>query len=168
MSQIENKVEWCLNKAKNEGIMHRGLKKIEPNKADAIKHIKKAEHNFNAILDFKKIGYPDWSVSASFYTIYQCFLAILAKFGYESKNQECTIALILQLSQQGKIDLSKDILESLQRIEPDSLHETNVIIMRENFQYGMETTIEDNKLEELFILSKKTIEETKSIIYNES
>jgi uncharacterized protein (UPF0332 family) len=166
MSQTDSKVDWCLNKAKKEGTMHRGLKKIEPSLTNAVKHIQKAEHNVNAILDFKKIGYPDWSVSASFYSIYQCFLAILAKFGYESKNQECTIALILQLKEQKKIKISEDIINSFERIEPDALHESNVIMMRENFQYGVETAIEDKKLEEILLLSKKSIEEAKKIIYS--
>ena len=30
MSQISNKVEWCLNKAQKEEVMHRGLVKITP------------------------------------------------------------------------------------------------------------------------------------------
>ncbi len=89
MSEAKNKVEWCLKKAKKEleaSKKHRGLVKAKPNLEEAKKHVAKAEHNFKAALSFEKTGFSDWSVSAAFYTIYHCFLAIIVKFGYESRN----------------------------------------------------------------------------------
>ena len=74
---------------------------------EAKNHLKKAEHNFKAVLSFEKTGFSDWSVSAVFYTIYHCFLAIIRKFGYESRNQECTIALVEHLKEQNKIKLKE-------------------------------------------------------------
>lgn len=108
MPQAENKVKWCLNKAKREleeGKSHRGLVKVRQDKEEAKKHIKKAEHNYNGIFKLKDAGLSDWSASAVFYTIYHCFLAIAAYFGYESRNQECTVALIEHLKETGKIDI---------------------------------------------------------------
>ena len=100
MSHAKNKLSWCLKKAekelKEQG-KHRGLVIVKPDKKQALEHIKKAEHNLNGGIDFAKTGYSDWSVSAFFYSIYQCFLAIAAKFGYESGNQECTFALMESL-----------------------------------------------------------------------
>src|SRR3989344_3319647 len=105
MSHAKNKLDWCLKKAekefKEEG-NHRGLRKIKPNKLQALEHLKKAEHNLEGAIEFSKIGYSDWSASAFFYSIYQCFLAIGAKFGYESGNQECTFALINSLIEDNK------------------------------------------------------------------
>ena len=89
MSQAGNKVKWCLNKAQKEieeGKKHRGLVKIDPDVEEAKKHIAKAEHNFKAVLNFEKSGFSDWSVSAVFYTIYHCFLAVISKVGYETRN----------------------------------------------------------------------------------
>jgi uncharacterized protein (UPF0332 family) len=100
MSEMDNKVKWCLNKAEKElkiGSIHRGLVKIELSVENAKEHLRKAEHNFKAISAFKDIGFCDWSISAGFYVIYHCFLAICVKFGYESRNQECTIALVQKL-----------------------------------------------------------------------
>ncbi len=102
MSQIDNKVKWCLNKAEKElkeGTKHRGLVKIKPNIETAKRHFEKAEHNLRALNYFEKGGFADWSFSAGFYSIYHCFLAIIAKFSYESINQECTIALVEQLKE---------------------------------------------------------------------
>lgn len=73
MSEAKNKVRWCLNKAKKELDKirkHRGVIEIEPDIIEAKNHIKKAEHNFKAVLSFEKTGFSDWSVSAVFYTIY--------------------------------------------------------------------------------------------------
>ena len=91
MSQASKQVDWCLKKAQKELIekdAHRGLVKITPDIKLAGKHIAKAEHNLNAASDFAKMGYSDWSPSAFFYSMYHCFLAILSKFGYQSRNQE--------------------------------------------------------------------------------
>ncbi|HLC75088.1 MAG TPA: hypothetical protein VJH88_04510, partial [Candidatus Nanoarchaeia archaeon] len=100
MSQASKQVEWCLNKAKKEieeckklgkKPKHRGLLKVDPNTDEAKKHLTKAEHNLIGITKFKEIGFSDWSMSAGFYCIYHCFLAIAARFGYETSNQTCTI-----------------------------------------------------------------------------
>ena len=97
MSLAENKVNWCLKKGEKElkeGKKQRGLIKKEKDIEDAKNHISKAEHNLSAISYFDKGGYSDWSISAIFYCLYHCFLAIASRFSYESRNQECTIALI--------------------------------------------------------------------------
>ena len=97
MSQAKNKLKWCLKKAeeeiKEQG-MHRGLIKIKPNIGKSREHISKSEHYFNATEYLKKGNYSDIGASTIFYCMYHCLLAIAAKFGYESGNQECTFALI--------------------------------------------------------------------------
>jgi uncharacterized protein (UPF0332 family) len=168
MSEAKNKVDWCLKKAKKElesFSKHRGLIPIKLNLEEAKNHIAKAEHNFKAIMTFEKAGFSDWSVSAVFYTVYHCFLAIIIRYGYESRNQECTIALIEYLKEEGKINLSKELIEAVKIINAEERHETNVISLRENFQYGTATSIKDNKLEELKNLCRKAIDETKKIVY---
>lgn len=168
MSQAGNKVTWCLNKAKREieeGVKHRGLIKIDQDVDEAKEHIRKAEHNFKAAISFEKSGFPDWSVSAVFYTIYHCFLAIITKFGYESRNQECTLALIEYLKEQKKIKLDEKIIRALKIADNKEKHQGNAIELRENFQYGTETKIEDKLLSELKKLSQEAIEQTKRIIY---
>ena len=171
MSQAKNKVRWCLNKSKKEieeGIKHRGLVEIEPNPDEAKNHIKKAEHNFKAVVSFDKSGFSDWSVSAVFYSIYHCFLGIITKFGYESANQGCTIALIEYLKEQKKINVSDEIIEALKSVEQEEKKQKRAIELREDFQYGTETKIEDKTLSELKGLCQKAIEETKKIVYKET
>jgi uncharacterized protein (UPF0332 family) len=168
MSQASNKVKWCINKAKAElkdGAKHRGLVEIKPDIEGARKHIKKAEHNFKAVITLEKLGLADWSVSAAFYTIYHCFLALIAKFGYASRNQECTIALIEYLKEQGKIELSNEIIETLKSAGLEEKQQKSAIYLREDFQYGTETEVDDKQLSKLKDICKKAVDETKKIIY---
>src|SRR3989338_11297305 len=134
MSQASNHVKYCLNKAKKEitgGKKHRGLVDIKPDISKAGLHIEKAEHNFNAISYFDEGGFSDWSVSAAFYTIYHCFLAILAKHGYESRNQDCTMAAIQFLKEESKIQLGDKFAVALKyHAEIEERHEDTVIELR--------------------------------------
>jgi uncharacterized protein (UPF0332 family) len=167
MPEVENKVKWCLNKARKElekGTMHRGLVKVDPDLEEARKHVLKAEHNLKAAISFEKTGFSDWSASAAFYTIYHCFLAIARKFGYESRNQECTIALIESLKNEGFINIDQEMIDAVKNIKHEEKHEDSIIELRENFQYGTETVMKDEKLAELKTTCKKAIEETKKII----
>ena len=163
MGHLENKIEWCINKAKKEGKNHRGLKEAHPNRERAEKHIKKAEHNFKAMLYLIKGNFPDWAISASFYSMYHCLLAILAKFGYESRNQECTFAVIEQLIINKKIDFDIDLLRKLASFD-DNLGAENILKLREDFQYGIDILPENSKITELRENTKKFIESAKAIL----
>ena len=168
MSQASNKVEWCLNKAKreiSETGMHRGLIEQETDDKLAGLHITKASHNLSAALFFEKSGYSDWSASAFFYCIYHCFLAMLSKFGYESRNQECTIAAVEMLKEQGKIMIDDKFIRAL-KIAQAKETEESVIKIREELQYGTNTQFErKEQLEKLTLLCKEAIEATSKIVY---
>ena len=107
-----------------------------------------------------KGGYVDWAVSAGFYAMYHCLLAILAKNGYESRNQECTFAAIEILIREGKSETS---LESLKKIASfDGRAKTQEIIkLREEFQYGTETILATGRIKEIIDEAKELIETTK-------
>lgn len=160
MSHAANKLKWCLNKAKKElaeSKKHRGLIQTRPDTELAYQHITKAEHNLGAIDYFAKGGYSDWSISAGFYCIYHCFLALLAKHGFESRNQECTISAIEHLIEQNKIKLDKKFIEALKQYDETKYAETTVIELREELQYGVSLESETIQLEKTKQLCKEAI-----------
>ena len=175
MSQASKHVDWCLNKAKKEieeckklgkRPKHRGLLKVNPSLDEAKKHLAKAEHDFEAITKFKEIGFSDWSMSAGFYCIYHNFLAIAAKFGYESSNQTCTIALMRHLKEIGKIELNEKFIEALEYEEIEEAKENSVIELREDYTYGVQITVKDEaKINQLKQICKELIDITKEIIF---
>src|SRR3989339_810882 len=157
MSHAKNKVNWCLNKAKKElreGKQHRGLVKVEVDLEKAREHLAKAEHNLKVTLYLQKGGFTDWCSSSLFYTIYHCFLAILAKFGYESRNQECTFAVIASLIDDKRITLERNVLEKVSTLNLMEAREApdTAISLREEYQYSTKVSLENKEYQELLQL----------------
>ena len=175
MSQASKQMEWCLNKSKKEieeckrlgkKPKHRGLLKSDSDLEEAKKHLAKAEHNLDGITKFREIGFSDWSMSAGFYCVYHCFLAIAARFGYESANQTCTISLMRYLKEANKITLDDKFIELLEYEEMKETRYGSVIDLREDYTYGVQISVKDEaKLNNLKNICKELIDLTKQIIY---
>lgn len=176
-SQASKHIDWCLKKAKKEmeeckkqgkKARHRGILKIEPDKNLALKHLQKAKHNLEVLRLLKKNGFSDWSITAGFYALYHCFLAIVVNYGYESRNQTCTIALIESLQEDGKISISSDIIEFMKYEEEGNKHEESIIELREDYTYGTDLTVKNEKhLDKIEKLCVEFIDSTKDIIHRE-
>lgn len=170
MSKAKNMIKWCLNKARAEiakGETHRGLVKIKPDKELALDYIKKAEHNLDAFLYNKDGGFYDWTISIGFYVMYHCCLAVITKFGYESRNQECTLALIESLIEDKKLDEDfKKYLEAIKSAAKDKKEEEQIQKMREKYQYTPIIEIDIQKVEELLEICQDVLKDTKGIIEN--
>ena len=166
MSHAKNKLNWCLRKAEKElkqGKKNRGIINIKPDMKKAKEHIIKAEHYLKATDYLKKGNFSDISTSTVFYSMYHCLLAIAAKFGYESGNQECTFALISTLIEEGKINFEQSLLDRISQLEITDT-QTSVEI-REQYQYGTSLSIKDDGLyDRLFSLAQEVLSKTKIII----
>ena len=172
MSHAARQVGWCLDKAKREieecrklgkQPKHRGLLETEPDIKAAKEHIRKAEHNFEGLIYTEKGGFTDLAMSTGFYAVYHCMLAILAAFGYESRNQTCTIAAIECLREAGKIDIDEKYILMLTPDEEGS--EFRITDLREEYTYGMRIKAQRTDLETLKEVCKDVIYSAKNIIY---
>ncbi|MFH0874479.1 MAG: HEPN domain-containing protein [archaeon] len=168
-------IEWCLKKAQKEvdecnrvgkKPKHRGLVRVEPSAKIAKQHIDKAIHDLNAVVSNKENGYYDWCINIGFYSLYHCFLAIAQKFGYESGNQTCTIALIEWLKEEGKIDIEQKYIDLLKYKGEEKNNEDNIIDMREEYTYSIKISVEEQKINELIENCKELIDITKNIVLN--
>lgn len=159
-------VKWCLNKAKKElekGQKHRGLIKVDLDEKSVQEYIAKAEHNLEFFILAKEHKFYDWTIVIGFYTMYHCLLAILAKHGYESRNQKCTLALIESLVEGKKI--GKDFKKYIDNIKPTAEEEEERILpMREKYQYTPIIEIDVQKVEELLGTCQDMITDTKGIV----
>src|SRR3989338_9178231 len=168
MSKVSNMIKWCLKKAKVEiekGEIHSGLVKIEPDKELALDYLKKAEHNLKAFLHNKEGGFYDWTINIGFYAMYHCCLAIITKFGYESRNQECTLALIESLIEDKKLNEDfRKYLEAIKSADRDKKEEEQIQKMRKKYQYTPIIEIDVQKVDELLGICQDMIKETKGII----
>jgi uncharacterized protein (UPF0332 family) len=160
---IKDKLEKCFKEGEKKE-RHKGLKKIDVNKEKINNHLIKAEHNFKAMIYFKKGGFSDWSASASFYTLYHCVLALCAKYGYESRNQECSFALIESLIDQKIIkNITKEDLKEIfdKSVEEDLEHSDKILDIREKMQYSTKTDMEDEQFKALLERTKVLFDKLK-------
>jgi uncharacterized protein (UPF0332 family) len=155
MSQKE-KLDACFKEGRLSGERHKGLRKIPESESTANNFLKKAQHNFEAIIDFKNFGYSDWSASAAFYSLYHLLLALLSKKGFESRNQSCTFALVGSMIENNEISLTKEELKEIfdKDITEDLIHSNKILDIREIMQYSAKTSMEDNEFNRLFDRTK--------------
>lgn len=145
----KEKLDWCLARETR-------MKKVKPNDKLSQEHINKAKHNLRAADYNIKGGFSDWGVSQSYYAMYHALLGILFKFGYESKNHECTINAVEYLIDGGKISLDLKDIAFIRTTEQMTFKDAKSL--REGFQYGAETAVNEKLLNELLNNAKKIVE----------
>jgi len=160
MPQIDNHLNWCLKDP-------RRLIKTKPDMNLAQKHIKKSEYNYGVVQTLEKLKIYDWALNIGFYSIYHCFLALLAKYGYESRNQACTITVLLTLINERKLDLDKDLVTQFDTLDVEkNITNPTVRESREISTYGVETSVDLQQLKRIKELIIKVQRETIIILGN--
>ena len=158
MPQIDEHLKWCL----------KDPRRLIKTKADldlAQKHVKKSEYNYGVVQSLERLKIYDWAFNIGFYAIYHCFLAILAKYGYESRNQACTITVLLTLINEKKLDLDKDLVTQFDTLDVEkSITNPTVRERRELSTYGVETSIDLQQLKKIKELILKVQRETIRIL----
>ena len=158
MPQIDGRLKWCLKDPKR-------LIKTKPDLDLAQKHVKKSEYNYGVVQTLERLKVYDWALNVGFYAIYHCFLAILAKDGYESKNQSCTIIVLLTLIDEKKLNLDKDLITKFYTLDvEESITNPTVRESREISTYGVETSIDLGQLKRIKELIIKVQRETIRIL----
>lgn len=154
MPQINEHLKWCLKDA-------RRLVKTEPDLDLAQKHVKKSEYNYGVVQTLEGLKIYDWALNVGFYAIYHCFLAILAKYGYQSRNQACTITVLLTLINEKKLGLDKDLVTQFDTLDMEkNFMNPTVRENRELSTYGVETSINLQQLKKIKELIVKIQRET--------
>ena len=158
MSQIDDHLKWCLKDSKR-------LLKTKPDLELAQKHVKKSEYNYGILQTLEELKTYDWALNLGFYSIYHCFLAILAKYGYKSRNQSCTITVVLALINDKKLDLNKDLVAQFDTLDVEkNITNPTVRESRELSTYGVETSIDLQQLKKMKELIIKMQRETIKIV----
>ncbi|MEK6928086.1 MAG: HEPN domain-containing protein [Nanoarchaeota archaeon] len=152
-------LEWCF-KDKN---------RLTTSKIDidlARKHLSKSEYNFNILQTLEELKIYDWALNVGFYSIYHCFLAILAKYGYESKNQSCTISVLLNLIDENKLNFERDLISQFDSLDNEKdLINPSIRESREVSTYGVRTSVDLNQLERIKELVVKIQRETVRVLH---
>ena len=149
MSTYKDKLNWCL--ANNNR-----MQKIKPNKKLSQDHLLKAKHNLKASNYNIQGGFSDWGVSQAYYAMYHSLLAILFRLGYESKNHECTINAVEFLIEERMISLDLKDIAFIRTTQQMTTKDAKSL--REEFQYGTQTSVDEELLHALLQNSKEFVE----------
>ncbi|MDP3640468.1 MAG: HEPN domain-containing protein [Nanoarchaeota archaeon] len=162
MAKIENVFSWCLKQGE-KGDKHKGLKKISQNLPESRAHVKKAESNLETMHYLYAGGKTDWVASAAFYAMYHALLAFLYTVGYESRNQECTITATEHFMKNGTIHLEQEYIDMI-RLAQEQENKRDVKNLREEYQYGTKTTMEDSLCLAIMENARRFVDRLKEVL----
>ncbi len=167
---IKLKVYECfLNAKKDEekGKKHKGLLFVGKDDKIAEEYVQKAKTNLG-ICEFYKKQRLDYKISEEwFYTMYYCALAILAKFGIESRSQKCTALFLRYVKDKGLIDYDDEFIDRIM-VYKEREEETNVD-EREKARYGSSVQSEEimQKYDFMMGVCRRCISACEEIVFSE-
>jgi len=128
-----------------KGKKHRGLLIIKQNQRLAEEYIAKAKQNLEFCEIYKNKGVDYKLPEEWFYTLYYCALAILSKFGVESRSQRCTAAFLRYMKDKACIEYDDEFIERI-TVYREKEEESDVD-RRESARYGALIKIPEVELE---------------------
>lgn len=167
---IKSKVRECFLNAKkygNRGKKHKGLLIVEKNDKKAEEYIQKAKTNLE-MCDFYKEKKLDYKIPEEwFYTLYYCALAILTKFGVESRSQKCTALFLRYVKEKGLINYDDEFVDRI-TVYGD-IEQISDVDERENARYGSSVRDESiiEKYEMMMNMCKRAISQCEEVIFSE-
>lgn len=167
---IQQKVCECFSSAtkdEEKGKKHKGLLLVGKDDNKAGEYIQKAKTNLG-ICDLYKKQRLDYKIPEEwFYTMYYCALAILMKFGVESRSQKCTALFLRYVKDKGLIDYDDEFIGRIM-VYKEKEEETDVD-EREKARYGSSVHSEEimQKYEFMMDVCRRCISACEEIIFSE-
>lgn len=164
------KVYDCFSIAKQDeenGKKHKGLLLVGREDKTAEEYIQKAKINLG-ICDLLKKQRLDYKIPEEwFYTLYYCALAILSKFGVESRSQKCTALFLRYVKDDNLINYDDEFIDRIM-VYKEKETETDVD-EREKARYGSSVKSEEimQKYEFMTDVCKRCISACEEIVFSE-
>ncbi|MEK6927553.1 MAG: hypothetical protein AABX11_03910 [Nanoarchaeota archaeon] len=167
--KIEQELKDCFRTAeKNEkaGTKHKGLLARSPNQEEAKGYIEKAKRELELCSLYKEKGFDYKLPEEWFYILYYCAIAILAKFGVESRSQRYTALFLKYVKEKGVIDYDNEFIAMI--IVHVKKGEVSHVDKREEARYGHLIKIEgiEKEYEETTQLCKRAIFQAEEIVFS--
>jgi uncharacterized protein (UPF0332 family) len=165
----DKEVKDCFFLAANEerkGKKHKGLLVGEPNLEEAKGYIEKAKESLKFCEFYLKMD-ADYKIPEEwFYTLYYCALAILSKFGVESRSQRCTALFLKYVKDKGLIEYDDEFIERI-FVHKEKEKESDVD-EREKARYGSWIKSEEvrQKYEHMMEVCKSAIDRCEEIVFS--
>ncbi len=153
-------------KDENKGRKHKGLLLTKKDDKTAEGYIKKAKLNLELCDFYKQKGFDYKIPEEWFYTLYYCALAILSKFGIESRSQKCTAYFLKYAKNNKLIDYDDEFIERIMVYR--GKEELSDVDEREKARYS--SSIKSKEIEakyrEMINICKKAISQAEEIVFS--
>ncbi len=153
-------------KSEERGEKHKGLLIVNSNHKKAEEYIIKAKNNLE-LCEFYKEKQADYKLPEEwFYILYYCALAIISKFGIESRSQKYT-ALFLEYTRDKRIiDYDKEFIDRIKVYKKKG--EESDVDKREEARYGSSVKSKEAEAQYNIMMNicKKAISQAEEIIYS--
>jgi uncharacterized protein (UPF0332 family) len=165
----EKEVNDCFTSAirdETKGKKHKGLLITAPDDKRAEEYLAKSKMNL-ALCDFYREKGFDYKIPEEwFYSLYYCALAILSKFGIESRSQKCTAAFLRYAKDNGLIEYDDDFIDRITVYREKE--EKSDVDEREAARYSSAIKSEEvaSKYEHMANVCKKAISQCEEIVFS--
>jgi len=169
--ELAKNLQECFKKAvedEKKGIKHKGLLVKEPNEKEAKDYIKKAKESLELCAYYQQKGIDYKIPEEWFYALYYCGLAILTKFGVETRSQKYTALFLQYVQEKGHIEYDPEFVRRI--LVYSKKGESSEVDEREEARYSSEIKIEKviRRYNEMMDLCTKAIAQCEEIIYSKS
>ena len=166
---MNEQVKECFEtaiKEEKKGKKHKGLLIIEPSVEKAKEYLDRARDSLKLCDIYKEAG-ADYKIPEEwYYSLYYCALAILCKFGVETRSQRCTALFIRYVKEKGLIDYDDKIIDSI-TVHKEKDKKT-AVDEREEARYGskMKILTVEERYDSTMELCKKAISQAEEIVFS--
>lgn len=150
-----------------KGKKHKGLLLVKSDNQIAKEYIQKAKKNLEACDLFKTKGLEYKLPEEWFYTLYYCALAILAKFGVETRSQRCTASFLKYIKEKKLIDYDDDFINRI--IVYKEKEAKSDVDEREESRYSSKVKIEEvaEQYDTMMGICRKAISQAEEIVFSD-
>lgn len=154
-------------KDENKGKKHKGLLLTKPNIKEGEEYITKPKKNLELCKVYKEKEFDYKLPEEWFYTLYYCALAILAKFGVESRNQRCTVFFLKYMKDKNIIAYDDKFIQRIMVYREKE--EMSDVDEREKARYGSSIEIKEaiENYDKMMNICREAISQCEEIIFSE-
>ena len=149
------------------GLKHKGLVFKGFNDEEAKGYIEKAKKELELCDFYKEKGFDYKIPEEWFYTLYYCALAILSKFGVESRSQRYTALFLKYVKEKRLINYEDNFIKRITVYSKKG--DESDVDRREEARYSSSIKIETvrERYEEITMFCKKAISQTEEIVFSD-
>ncbi len=167
---MSKEIRECFESARKDekkGKKHKGLLIVEPSLEKAKEYLDKARDCLKFCEMYRKAG-SDYKIPEEwYYSLYHCALAILCRFGVETRSQRCTALFVKYVKEKGLVEYDNEFIERIM-VHKEKDKKT-AVDEREEARYGPKIKIEkiEERYNDMMELCKRAISQAEEIVYSD-